>query len=138
MRLASSFSGAAGVESVQVQCLRWAVFALASSAFWLSFFHSVAPAAIAAELQASFGIGAAMLGTLAATYYLVYTVMQVPRGILNDTLGPRRVLTAGCAVSGGGALLFGAADAVSVALAGLTLIGLASAWFMPEIGCRNI
>lgn len=124
MRLASSFSGAAGVESVQDQRLRWAVFALASSAFWLSFFHRVAPAAIAAELQASFGIGAAMLGTLAATYYLVYTVMQVPTGILNDTLGPRWVLTTGCVISGGGSLLFGAADAVSVALAGRTLIGL--------------
>lgn len=124
MRLASSFSGAAGVESVRVQRLRWAVFALAASAFWLSFFHRVAPAAIAAELQASFGIGAAMLGTLAATYYIVYTAMQVPTGILNDTLGPRCVLTAGCIISGGGSLLFGAANTVWVALAGRTLIGL--------------
>ena len=65
-----------------------------------------------------------MLGTLAATYYLVYTVMQVPTGILNDTLGPRRVLTAGCIISGVGSFLFGAADTVSVALVGRTLVGL--------------
>jgi MFS family permease len=65
-----------------------------------------------------------MLGTLAATYYLVYTVMQLPTGVLSDTLGPRRVLTAGCVVSGAGSLLFGAADSVSVALVGRTLVGL--------------
>ena len=31
---------------------------------------------------------------LAATYFYVYTVMQVPTGILVDTLGPRRILPA--------------------------------------------
>jgi len=124
MRLASIFSDAASVESVRVKRLRWAMFTLASSAFWLSFFHRVSPAAIAGELQASFGIGATMLGTLAATYYVVYMVMQLPTGVLNDTLGPRRVLTAGCVVSGAGSLLFGAADSISAALVGRTLVGL--------------
>jgi len=124
MRLASDQGGAIVPEPVRLRRFRWIVFALASSAFWLSFFHRVAPAAIAAELQTSFGISATMLGTLAATYYVVYTAMQVPTGVLNDTLGPRRVLTAGCVISGAGSLLFGAADVVSVALVGRTLIGL--------------
>jgi len=65
-----------------------------------------------------------MLGTLAATYYLIYTVMQVPTGVLNDTLGPRRVLTAGCLVAGAGSILFGAAETVTAALVGRTLAGL--------------
>lgn len=100
------------------------VFALAASAFWLSFFHRMAPAAIADDLQRSFGIGAAMLGTLAATYYVIYTVMQVPTGVLNDTVGPRRVLAAGCLVAGVGSLLFAAADSVAAAIIGRTLAGL--------------
>ncbi len=104
--------------------LRWAVFGLAAAAFWLSFFHRVAPAAISGELQQAFGIGGAMLGALAATYYLIYTVMQVPTGVLNDTLGPRCVLTAGCLVAGLGSLLFAAAETVTVALVGRTLTGL--------------
>ena len=33
------------------------------------------------------------LGTLAATYFYVYTVLQVPVGVLADTLGPRRILS---------------------------------------------
>lgn len=104
--------------------LRWVVFALAAGAFWLSFFHRVAPAAIVPELQGAFGIGGAMLGTLAATYYLIYTLMQVPTGVLNDTLGPRRVLTAGCLVAGVGSLMFAAAETVTAALIGRTLAGL--------------
>ena len=104
--------------------LRWLVFALAAGAFWLSFFHRVAPAAIAAEIQASFGIGGATLGALAATYYVVYMFMQVPAGILNDTLGPRRVLTAGCIVGGGGSILFGMAESALGAAMGRTLVGL--------------
>jgi MFS family permease len=104
--------------------LRWAVFALAASAFWLSFFHRVAPAAIAGELQRAFDIGGAVLGTLAATYFVIYTVMQVPTGVLNDTLGPRRVLVAGCLVAGVGSALFGMAETVTMALLGRTLAGL--------------
>lgn len=104
--------------------LRWPVFGLAAAAFWLSFFHRVAPAAIAVELQEAFGIGGAMLGTLAATYFVIYTVMQVPTGVLNDTVGPRRVLAAGCLVAGVGSLLFGAAETVAAAVIGRTLAGL--------------
>ena len=102
----------------------WLVFALAAAAFWLSFFHRVAPAAIADDLQRSFEIGGAMLGALAATYYVIYTLMQVPTGVLNDTVGPRRVLAAGCLVAGLGSLLFAGAESVATALIGRTLAGL--------------
>jgi MFS family permease len=102
----------------------WLVFALAASAFWLSFFHRVAPAAIADDLQRSFAIGSAMLGALAATYYVIYTLMQVPTGVLNDTVGPRRVLAAGCLVAGVGSLLFAAAESVAAAIVGRALAGL--------------
>jgi MFS family permease len=102
----------------------WLIFALAASAFWLSFFHRVAPAAIADDLQRSFEIGGAMLGALAATYYVIYTVMQVPTGVLNDTVGPRRVLAAGCVVAGIGSLLFAASESVAAAMTGRALAGL--------------
>lgn len=100
------------------------VFALGAAAFWFSFFHRVAPAAIAADLTASFEVTGAALGALAATYFYIYTVMQVPTGVLADTLGPRRVLTAGGIIAGIGSLLFGAAESVAWAAAGRTLAGL--------------
>lgn len=66
----------------------------------------------------------AALGALAATYFYIYTIMQLPTGVLADTLGPRRVLTAGGIIAGVGSLLFGAADSIAWAATGRTLAGL--------------
>jgi sugar phosphate permease len=104
--------------------LRWTAFALVSAGYVLSFFHRIAPAAIAGELRAAFGASAAALGALAATYFVVYTAMQVPTGVLVDTLGPRRVVAAGAVVSGIGSIAFGLAPSLAVAGAGRALVGL--------------
>jgi sugar phosphate permease len=94
------------------------------AAYVLSFFQRFAPAGIAQDLAASFQTSAASLGVLAATYFYVYTLMQVPTGILVDTLGPRRILFIGGMIAGGGSLLFGMAETLDGALTGRTLIGL--------------
>ncbi|OHC68376.1 MAG: MFS transporter [Rhodocyclales bacterium GWA2_65_20] len=98
--------------------------ALAIAAYLLSFFHRVAPAAISGDLQATFAIDGAQLGSLAATYFYIYTLMQLPTGVLADTLGPRRLLFWGGLVAGGGSLLFGLAPSFGLAFAGRTLVGL--------------
>jgi predicted MFS family arabinose efflux permease len=100
------------------------VLAVAVAAYVLSFFQRFAPAGIAQDLAASFQTSAASLGVLAATYFYVYTLMQVPTGILVDTLGPRRILFLGGLIAGGGSLLFGMAQSLDAALVGRTLIGL--------------
>jgi sugar phosphate permease len=104
--------------------LRWSTFALVAAAYVLSFFHRIAPAAIAGELRAAFDASAAALGALAATYFVVYTLMQVPTGVLVDTLGPRRVVTAGGFLAAAGSIAFGLAPALPVAALGRTLVGL--------------
>jgi sugar phosphate permease len=103
---------------------RLLMLAVVVCAYVLSFFQRFAPAGIAQDLAAAFQTSAASLGVLAATYFDVYTVMQVPTGILVDTLGPRRILALGGLVAGGGSLLFGMAGTLDGALAGRTLIGL--------------
>jgi MFS family permease len=50
--------------------------------------------------------------------------MQIPAGILADTLGPRRILVLGGLIGGIGSFLFGMAPSLDVALFGRTLIGL--------------
>ena len=104
--------------------LRLIILAVVVAAYVLSFFQRFAPAGIAQDLAAAFQTSAASLGVLAATYFYVYTIMQVPTGILVDTLGPRRILLLGGMVAGGGSLLFGMADSLDAALVGRTLIGL--------------
>jgi len=103
---------------------RLIALAVVVAAYVLSFFQRFAPAGIAQDLAASFQTSAASLGVLAATYFYVYTLMQVPTGILVDTLGARRILFIGGLIAGGGSLLFGLATTLDGALAGRTLIGL--------------
>ena len=103
---------------------RWLALGVVALAYVLSFFQRFAPAGIAMDLAASFQTSAASLGVLAATYFGVYTLMQVPTGVLVDTLGPRRILLLGGLIGGAGSLLFGLAPSLPWALAGRTLVGL--------------
>ena len=104
--------------------LRWTAFALGALAFVLAFFHRLAPGAIAGELQQAFANSSASLGLLAATYFYVYFAMQVPSGILADTLGPRKLFTAGSLVAGTGSIIFGLAPDFGIAVFGRFLVGL--------------
>jgi ABC-type multidrug transport system fused ATPase/permease subunit len=105
---------------------RWLALGIVALAYVLSFFQRFAPAGIAQDLAASFSTSAASLGALAATYFYVYTLMQIPTGILADTLGPRRILALGGVIGGLGSFMFGFAPSLDWALAGRTLIGLGS------------
>lgn len=94
------------------------------ASYMLSFFHRFAPAGIAPDLASAFQTSAASLGVLAATYFYVYTVMQIPTGILVDSVGPRRALTVGGLVAAAGSVLFAMSPNLDVALVGRTLVGL--------------
>jgi predicted MFS family arabinose efflux permease len=133
-----------GRESDRRERVARVIFALALASFVLSFVHRTAPAAIAGELTQAFSISGAVLGTLAATYFYVYTVLQIPVGVLADTLGPRRILTAGSLIAALGSLIFALAPVWEVAAVGRTLVGIgvsvafiavlkvSAVWFRPE------
>ncbi len=104
--------------------LRWTSYTLVVTGYMLAFFHRMAPAAIATDLQQSFLASGAALGALAAAYFYTYTVMQIPVGVMADTLGIRKIVAIGAALAGVGSLLFGMADTLAVATVGRILIGL--------------
>ena len=110
--------------SARYRRLRRLAYALGTAAFILAFFHRVAPGAIAAELRATFDASATALGFIAAFYFYPYAAMQLPSGVLADSVGPRRLFTAGSVVAGAGSLLFALAPSVGWLLAGRALVGL--------------
>jgi MFS family permease len=75
------------------------------------------------ELTADFNLTGAELGNLSAFYFYSYVAMQIPTGLLSDSWGPRRLLTAGALVAGIGSLCFAFADGMFWACAGRLLIG---------------
>jgi sugar phosphate permease len=116
-------SHAPGVQA-RMRRLRWTTFTLVVLAYALSFFHRTAPATIATDLQQAFATSSAVLGGVTAAYFYIYTVMQIPTGVLVDTLGPRRILTLGGIIAGAGSLMFGLAESVSMLATGRLLVGL--------------
>lgn len=104
--------------------LRRVTYTLGVFAFVLAFFHRVAPGALAADLRSAFGASATALGFMAALYFYPYAAMQLPSGMLADTIGPRRLFSAGLLVAGVGSILFGYAPDVTWLLAGRGLVGL--------------
>jgi len=103
---------------------RAVAFSLGAAAFVLAFFHRVAPGAISAELQGTFSASATLLGFIAAMYFYPYALMQLPSGMMADSLGPRRLCFGGLIVAGAGSILFGYASDATWLLVGRGLVGL--------------
>jgi len=123
---------------------KWVVFGVLAAAYVSAFFHRVAPAVVAVDLQDAFGISGGLLGLLASTYFYSYAVIQIPAGLLSDSLGPRKTASIFLLIGGIGSILFGAAEGLDEALVGRTLVGLGagmifaptmkivSDWFRPQ------
>ncbi|MCW9049120.1 MAG: MFS transporter [Deltaproteobacteria bacterium] len=124
--------------------LAWTVWGLGAALYIIGFFQRVAPGVMTAELMDDFDITAAALGNLSAFYFYSYVAMQIPTGLLADSWGPRRLLTAGALVAGVGSLSFALSDVMFWACAGRLLIGgsvavafvamlkLSSHWMAPK------
>ena len=124
--------------------LAWIIWGFGALFYLMGFFQRVAPAVMTAELMHDFNISAAALGNLSAFYYYSYVAMQIPTGILADNWGSRRLLTAGAFVAATGILLFAMAPNIfwanlgrfliggSVAVAWVSTLKLAGAWFPPK------
>ncbi len=104
--------------------LRWIMWLALSLIYIISFFHRVAPTVVAPDLMAAFRTTGAGLGNLGSIYFYVYALMQIPSGILADTLGPRKTAAMGALVAGAGSFVFGLAPALWVAYLGRFLVGL--------------
>jgi len=99
------------------------MWGMAAIFYLVGFFQRVAPGVMTDELMRDFGISAAALGNLSGFYFYSYVAMQIPTGMLADTWGPRRLLSAGAVVAGAGTVLFAVAQGFFWASAGRLLIG---------------
>jgi len=101
----------------------WIMWGLVANLYLVGFFQRVAPAVMVNELMTDFGIGAAVLGNLSATYFYAYAAMQIPSGLLADAIGPRRLSAAAALVASVGIVLFALAPSIWLAYLGRFLVG---------------
>lgn len=100
------------------------VFLILAAQYLVVYFHRVAPAVVAQDLAASFGISATALGVLASAYFYPYAAMQVPVGVLSDSWGPKKTIVLCSLIAALGAIGFGLAPCFGVAVAARSLVGL--------------
>src|SRR5690349_7291601 len=87
--------------------LAWLIWGFAAIFYLGVFFLRAAPAVMTSELMRDFQIGAASLGNLSAFYFYSYVAMQIPVGVLTNSMGARKLLTLGAFLAALGTFLFG-------------------------------
>ena len=102
----------------------WVIWSCFAFAFFLSFFHRIAPAVIVDHLMKDFNIGATMVGMLFSVYFYIYLIMQIPTGLLADTIGPRTTVIIGSIVTACGSFIFALSNDFTIAVIGRLLVGL--------------
>jgi sugar phosphate permease len=103
---------------------KWLIFAILALGYMLVYFHRLSPAVMAIELMESFGVGAAITGILSSAYFYPYAIMQLPAGLLCDSLGSRKTVSIFLTIASAGAILFGLSPGVGVAIFARILVGL--------------
>ena len=94
-----------------------------AGAYFLSYHFRTANAVVGPVLAEEFALGAADLGLLTSTYFLVFGAIQLPLGMLLDRFGARRVEAFLLLFAAAGAAVFASADGVAGLALGRGLIG---------------
>lgn len=106
----------------------WCVCILAAVFYCYEFFLRVAPSVMVPNLMSAYGVTAGGLAVMSATYYYIYTPMQLPVGILMDRYGPRRLLTLAVLLCALGSLLIAGFLNLYVGAFARLLMGFGSAF----------
>lgn len=120
------------------------ILIVASLLYVYEFYLRVIPSVITQELMHDLSLNASQLGFISSLFYLSYTIMQIPAGLLVDRFGPRRLLSFATLICAFGTIF--SAIATDGSLAGISrfLIGfgasfayacpliVAKYWFPPQ------
>ena len=112
------------LPNLQFETAKWSIFAILISTYILVYFHRMAPGVVSEFLMSDFHTTGTKLGSLSAIYFFVYAFMQLPSGVIADTLGTRTSIVSGNIIAGAGSLIFGLAGSFEMACIGRFFVGL--------------
>ena len=116
--------GDRALPKLQFETAKWSLFTILIATYVLVYFHRMAPGVVSEFLMSDFQTTGTKLGSLSAIYFFVYACMQIPSGVIADTLGTRTSIVSGNLVAGLGSLTFGLAGSFEMACIGRFLVGL--------------
>ncbi len=113
---------------------RWWIFVTLGLAYFFVYFHRLSLSVVADDLVRDFQASAAVIGLMGSVYFYSYAVMQLPAGLLADSIGPRKTVTVFLLIAAIGSFLFGLATSIEIAFAGRVLVGFGvSMVFIPTM-----
>ena len=113
---------------------RWLIFIVLALAYLFVYFHRLSLSVVANDLIKDFKTTASVMGLLGSIYFYCYAFMQLPAGLLSDSLGPRKSVTLFLIIASAGSILFGFASTIKIAFLGRVLVGLGvSMVFIPTM-----
>ena len=108
----------------QVLTYRWVIFFTLGVAYIFVFFNQMSVAVVANDIMQDLACNATVIGVMASIYFYVYAAMQIPAGLLCDSIGSRKTVSFSLGLAAVGALVFGFAQTALVAMIGRGLVGL--------------
>lgn len=104
------------------------IWSLAIFYYFFEFFLRVFLGTIASDLMSSLKITPEQFSLIGSAYYITYSALQMPVGIMVDRFGARRLLTIACGVCTVGVFWLASAQSFLPALFSRFLIGFGSAF----------
>ena len=104
----------------------WTVWIIASVFYAYQYILRVMPNIMLEDIMRQFNISAATFGQFSGIYYIGYSLMHLPIGIMLDRFGPRKVMTVCILLSVVGILPLIFADHWMYPIAGRLLLGMGS------------
>jgi len=113
---------------------RWLIFIVLALAYLFVYFHRLSLSVVANDLIKEFQTTASVMGLLGSIYFYCYAFMQLPAGLLSDSLGPRKSVTLFLIIASAGSIIFGFAPTIKIAFLGRVMVGLGvSMVFIPTM-----
>ena len=113
---------------------RYIVFGILGLGYVVVYFHRLCPAVLAVDMMKDLNASGTLIGVLSSAYFYPYALMQLPAGLLSDSWGARKSVTAFLSIAVVGSILLGMAPSSSWAIVGRSLVGLGvSMLFVPTM-----
>lgn len=113
---------------------KWIIFLAVSLAYVLVYFHRFCAGVVAQDMMIDLSAGGTLIGLLGALYFYPYALMQLPAGVLSDTIGSRKTITIFLFFAVAGSLVMGLSANIGMALIGRILVGIGvSMVFVPTM-----
>ena len=108
--------------------IAWFICIIATLNYSYDFFIRAAPGVMAHDLKHAFNIDSTKIGWLSSAYFISYTLMQIPAGVIIDKYNRKYVIGIATGLCVFGNFLFSATNCYEVAFTGRILMGVGSAF----------